>query len=306
MLRSVGVPYSGVAAEQQGNEREDAVDIPFNLNRDVVERIWEHLPVADLLRMSTVSKGWRRSIRIFTMAKRAALVALVSAPDNTPDEGLPKVQFAFRWLKRVLLFKDGFTGGPMGCDAIKRREEENSRGNDGRYREYHYMCGSYAYTLLGANLAYSLRQRICIPAARRSWGWGFRKGVVFNDAVIRAYSEKIALRIERVPFRQDFARATLLLQKVGPEDEDLVDGPWVGDLLEGIVLALAQGMSVRLPCGRLASSIELCVKVRSTQGASQHWLATLPGRERVSCDMKEGVYSNSFVVYPATITVPLS
>lgn len=59
--------------------------------------------------MSTFSTELRRSILSFNAAKRAALVALVLAPDSLPIRPLTELKVALMWLKRALLLQDALT-----------------------------------------------------------------------------------------------------------------------------------------------------------------------------------------------------
>lgn len=265
-----------------------------------------HLSVVELVRTAVVCKEWKQSISMYTAAKRAAMIAAAEAPDSLPEESLTNLQLVFRWLKRTLLLQYAKTGKPFGQNLVKSWgfNPKYEAGYDEKFRwfDFNEIDAEDVRRWEGMFCRYADEEEgvmvFCQSLGHHDYlGEGPAYGIFIDVA-------GIDLTVEVV--RSSPATVSVLLEYSGDQC------PWIGvHWIDSIVLAFAQGMSVRLPqaspncwlswlprlpwqaappappadwVGPLASRIKLQVNMLPAPLLEKPWMLTLPGWTRVIID----------------------
>lgn len=248
---------------------------------DVLDRIWSHLCVWDVVRMSAVCKSWQKCIAAFCAVKREETALSALAPDGLPEHLLSGPQLLFWVLKRALLFGDAFTGSSLGARALRESYFDG-------HKNLHLRWWALTHKLANGNCAWHEGGGMCDNVNIVQFaGWreeGFQD--CRTDISFDLCGGWIRFGIRTLLAEPQCREVFIDVENRG----HLVQTHWV----DAAVLALAHAMSACLPgcspdsrMGPCASKI--CLEYWRHPGPLQQktegWLLTLPGLKKTRCEM---------------------
>lgn len=256
-------------AQSDGNARErnkgQCHQVPASescpeLVTDVLDRIWSHLPIRDLVRMSVVCKSWQASVCAFSAAMRKQAASSVEAPDSLHDDRLSEPQLLLRCVKRALLLQNFESGAPLETDSESFRvccpchtEEPCKRF---AYKQRTLGQGQSCDRNQGLEDIKTSRvtQSVILPKANCCLKFNSRLEVLLCRSA-RYSGEYFRMVSEECPIQPGALAIQLMVRCVRP----VVFSQW----MDAVVVALAQGLPARLPdaslqhpLGRWAHSIK--------------------------------------------------